>query len=147
MRFNAKIRDYMRFNAIICDYWPFGRGLPTQSHIIAYNLMARCVTYRYRLSLPLFRYLSLIRHGSTYLVLRSWPLLPQFFLNLSVLPHSVTFNAQTAGCRFGCITIHDLKNHQRDPGAFSGGKRCSFEAQAGKSRTGRLSGARNATLW
>ena len=38
-------------------------------------------------------------------------------------------------------------NYRSDPGRFSGIKTWDFEAQAGKSRTARLSGARNGTLW
>jgi len=46
-----------------------------------------------------------------------------------------------------CIAIHALRNHLRHSGRFSGGKVWDFIAQAGKSRTGRFSGARYATLW
>ena len=38
-------------------------------------------------------------------------------------------------------------NYRSDPGRFSGIKTWDFEAQAGKSRTARLSGARNEALW
>jgi len=41
-----------------------------------------------------------------------------------------------------CITIQALRNHLRHSGRFSGGKVWDFMAQAGKSRTGRFSGAR-----
>ena len=46
-----------------------------------------------------------------------------------------------------CITIHARKTHQRHSEAFFGVKVCGFVAQAGKSRTGRFSGARNEALW
>jgi len=41
-----------------------------------------------------------------------------------------------------CIAIHTLKSHLRHSGRFSGAKVWDFMAQAGKSRTGRFSGAR-----
>jgi len=46
-----------------------------------------------------------------------------------------------------CIAIHTLKSHLRHSGQFSGAKVWDFMAQAGKSRTGRFSGARYVTLW
>lgn len=46
-----------------------------------------------------------------------------------------------------CITIHGNKNHQRHFEPFSGGRAWDFMVQAGKSRAGRFSGARNEALW
>lgn len=54
---------------------------------------------------------------------------------------------EIGGESVACITIHTRKTHQRDSGAFSEEKMCGFVAQAGKSRTGPLSGARNDALW
>lgn len=94
-----------------------------------------------------FQHLALLVFGSTVSCSAKRTIAAVIFLNLSVLPHSVTFYVQTAGCRIGCITIHSLRNHQRHSEPFSGGKTCGFEVQAGKSRTARLRGARNETLW
>ncbi|HDS3409380.1 TPA: hypothetical protein JD369_004878 [Citrobacter freundii] len=57
------------------------------------------------------------------------------------------FSDETEHHAVVCITIHARKTHQRDSGAFSEEKMCGFVASAGKSRTARLSGARNASLW
>jgi len=46
-----------------------------------------------------------------------------------------------------CIAIHAPRNHQGRSEPFSGGKTYDFIGQAGKSRTGRFSGARYGTLW
>lgn len=66
--------------------------------------------------------------------------------------HRVSTTRQRIGSLIGChapecITIHARKTHRSYSERFSGGKVCCFEAQAGKSRTGRFSGARNVTLW
>lgn len=70
-----------------------------------------------------------------------WPL---FFLFLTLT--AFRFN-EIIRHALSCIPIHALKIHQSDSERFSWGKTCGFEARAGKSRTGRLSGARNETLW
>lgn len=64
-----------------------------------------------------------------------------------VLSGSGCFTSETGHQAAGCITIHGLRNHQRDSERFSGVKTWDFMAQAGKSRTARLRGARNETLW
>jgi len=45
------------------------------------------------------------------------------------------------------MSIHTLRIHQCDSGAFLRGKTWIYVAQAGKPRTGRFSGARYGTLW
>lgn len=62
--------------------------------------------------------------------------------------HRVSTTRQRIGSLIGChapecITIHARKTHRSYSERFSGGKVCCFEAQAGKSRTGRFSGAGN----
>lgn len=94
-----------------------------------------------------FQHLALLVFGSTVSCSAKRTIAAVIFLNLSVLPHSVTFYVQTAGCRIGCITIHSLRNHQRDSEPFLWDEAWVFMDYAPESVLGRFSGARNETLW
>ena len=140
----------MRLCATVCDCRVLDAYFGFESDSIAYARIqpdGKMCVVRVRASPFPSQHLALLDFGSTVSCSAKRTIAAAIFPNLSVLPHSVTFYVQTAGCRIGCITIHSLRNHLRHSERFLGGKRYCFEVQAGKSRTGRLSGARNGTLW